>query len=260
MRLHSSSSALIFVIGLAFCQTEPTRPCTGQKLAYSLGKTEIRIGTEDCLGSDLFLINLHDDENTGVEAGLQLIREEGGHLVQLQHDGSRLISFFLEGTDFKFDPNRMFTDQGARLTLEKYGPCTDEALQTVRKFATAVLSICRFDEISLAVTLHNNDDQGYSAASYSKGGVYANDALKVHLEPDADPDDFFFLTDGRLYELLRDRHFNVVLQDNEHVTDDGSLSVLAGRRGIPYINVESEKGHLQQQLKMLREVYAIYGN
>ena len=49
---------------------------------------------------------------------------------------------------------------------------------------------------------------------------------------------------------------NVVLQDNDKVTDDGSLSVLAGRAGIPYINVEAEDGHLQQQVEMIKTVYS----
>ena len=244
----------------ACCHSAPPRQLSGEEFVCSIGATQVRVRVQKRTGADLVFINLHDDENTSVEAGQWLIGQRGGRLVQLKHEGSRLISFVSEGTSFKFDPNRMFTDQGARRSLETHGPFSVKALKDVRQFAASVLSICRFDELSLVVTLHNNSNQGYSAASYTKGAVYEIDALKVYLDRNADPDDFFFVTDLGLFEFFRGRGFNVVLQDNENVTDDGSLSVLAGRRGIPYINVEAEEGHLQQQLEMLREVYAFYGN
>ena len=208
----------------------------------------------------MVLINLHDDENTGVEAAQQLLRQNGGRLIQLRHDGTRLISFQLEGTTYTFDPNRMFTDLGARLTLEKYGPYSEKALMAVRTFSNEVLDICDFDHLSLVVTLHNNSDQGYSLESYAPGAIYESDAREIHHESGTDVDDFFFVTDAELFESLRKKRLNVVLQDNDNVTDDGSLSVLAGKRGIPYINAEAQEGHLQQQLKMLRSIYAIYGN
>jgi hypothetical protein len=226
----------------------------------SIGATRVRVLVDECPGSDLVLINLHDDENTSVDAGHRLIQEKGGRLVQIRHDGSRLISFNSDATLFKFDPNRMFTDKGARDSLEKHGSFSERAFQDVRQFADEVLSICRFNELALVVTLHNNGNQGYSAESYVEGAVYEADALKVHLEPTADADDFFFVTELRLFNIFRNKGFSVVLQDNDNVTDDGSLSVLAGWRGIPYINIEAQEGHLQPQLEMLREVYATYGN
>jgi hypothetical protein len=264
MRIRSErwllSTWLILLCTLAACHSAPPRQLSREEFVCSIGATQVRVQVQEWTGSDLVFINLHDDENTSVEAGQLIIGQRGGRLVQLQHDGSRLISFVSEGTSFKFDPNRMFTDQGARRTLEKHGPFSEKALKDVRQFAASVLSICRFDELSLVATLHNNGDQGYSAVNYTKGAIYATDALKVYLDRDADPDDFFFVTDLGLFEFFQGRSFNVVLQDNENVTDDGSLSVLAGRRGIPYINVEAEEKHLQQQLEMLREVYAFYGN
>ena len=160
----------------------------------------------------------------------------------------------------KFDPNRMFTDQGAKLTLEKHASFSERAFREVRRFAAEVLTICRFDELSLVVTIHNNGDQGYSAESYINGAEYETDALKVHLESGLDPDDFFFVTEESLFDYFKAKRFNVVLQHNAEVSDDGSLSVLAGWRGIPYINVEAEHGHLQKHLEILQEVHSFYGN
>ena len=258
--LTLTALALIGTLGVAACQSTTPTPIVAGEVICRIGETQVRVLVEERPGSDLVYINLHDDENTGVEAGQLLIQQIGGRLVQLVHDGSRLISFSSNGQRFKFDPNRMFTDRGAGRTLAKQGSFSEPAFSEVRRFAERVLSICRFDELSLVVTLHNNADQGYSAVSYLKDGDYEADALQVHLEPNTDPDDFFFVTDLALFECFRNRHFNVVLQDNENVIDDGSLSVLAGRRGIPYVNIEAEEGHFQQQLGMLREVYAAYGN
>jgi hypothetical protein len=151
----------------------------------------------------------------------------------------------------------MFTDEGATNTLTALGCSSKAALQSVRRFALDVLALYRFDELALVVTLHNNGEDGYSLESYVDGGIYADDAARTHFEPGTDPDDFFFVTDLTLFELLSDRAFNVVLQDNNRVTDDGSLSVLAGRAGIPYINVEAQEGHLKEQVEMIETVYAV---
>jgi len=241
------------------CSAPPGQP-SREDFPGSIGETQVKIQSLELPGSGLVLINLHDDENTGVEAAQRLLGQKGGRLVQLKHDGTRLISFNLEGRTFKFDPNRMFTDQGARTTLKRHGSFSEKALKAVRAFSEDVLERCNFERLSLVVTLHNNSDQGYSSESYVRGAIYASDAREIYFERSADPDDFFFVTDPELFEALRKKPVNVVLQDNDNVTDDGSLSVLAGRRGIPYINVEAQEGHLEQQVEMLRYVYALYGN
>jgi hypothetical protein len=49
--------------------------------------------------------------------------------------------------------------------------------------------------------------------------------------------------------------YNVVLQNNTTVEDDGSLSVYCGKNRISYINFESESGHFEEQIKMITEIY-----
>jgi len=251
---------MLLSCALASCHSAVPDQLAQEDFLRSIGETQVSIQSQESPGSGLVLINLHDDENTGVEAAQHLLRQKGGRLIQLKHEGTRLISFELEETTFKFDPNRMFTDKGARLTLEKHGSFSEKALKAVRTFSEDVLEICHFDKLSLVVTLHNNSDQGYSLESYVGGALYESDARDIYLESRTDTDDFFFVTDAELSESLRKKRVNVVLQDNDNVTDDGSLSVLAGRRDIPYINVEAQEGHFQQQLEMLKSVYALYGN
>ena len=54
-----------------------------------------------------------------------------------------------------------------------------------------------------------------------------------------------------LYEKFKNLGYNTVLQNNATMTDDGSLSVLAGQQNIPYVNVEAQHGHLEEQVEML---------
>jgi D-alanyl-D-alanine dipeptidase len=84
-----------------------------------------------------------------------------------------------------------------------------------------------------------------------------DDASDVHLVAEQDPDDFFFVTDRMVYNDLKELGFNCVLQNNEKVTDDGSLSVYCGTRNICYVNVEAQHGHLEQQVAMLRALVGV---
>lgn len=202
-------------------------------------------------------LNLHDDEDTSVEAARQVVQAHGGRIVELRYAGGRNIAFGLNGATYTFDPNRIFTDRGARATLQAHGPFSPEALHETRRFAAALLALYRFDAQAAVVTLHNNTDGNYSVLSYLPGGAHAREAQEVHVVDGRDPDDFFFVTDRDLFERLAEKGFNVVLQHNDAATDDGSLSVYAGRRGKPYVNVEAEHGHLHEQVEMVRALYAL---
>ncbi len=52
-------------------------------------------------------------------------------------------------------------------------------------------------------------------------------------------------------ELLKEQEINAVLQ-SKSAKDDGSLSVYADKKNIPYINVEAEHGHVEEQARMLK--------
>ncbi len=226
---------------------------------YRLGDTLIESVLYRARGSDLLLFNLHENESTSVEAALHLIRRRGGEVLALHHSGRREVTFLLSGRAFSFDPNRIFTDSGATATVSPDGAGQSEAVRVVRDFAKEIVSTYSLDSSSAIVTLHNNTDQQYSAESYLPGGQYASDARKVFVNRRRDPDDFFFVTDESFFTRLSQDGFNVVLQNNRFVTDDGSLSVLAARHGIPYINVEAQHGHLKAQEKMLRAIVKLLG-
>lgn len=241
----------LLVLAPLFARCGGPPPLTEHRRTVTLGADSVAVVTHAADRPGPTYINVHDDENTSVEAGLDVIRRRGGRVIELQHADRRNIVFTLDGTTYEFDPNRMFTDVGAETTLRQNGPFSDSAFAVVRRFADELIEAYDLAALSVVVTLHNNKEGDYSAKSYATGGEYEADAADVFIVEDSDPDDFFFVTDRGFFENLKKGGFNVVLQDNDRATDDGSLSVFCGQHGIPYVNVEAQRGHLEAQIRML---------
>ncbi|MGH9339965.1 MAG: hypothetical protein ACRD1R_10365 [Acidobacteriota bacterium] len=255
MRTNTTPLTILLILFLAGCSGE--NRTVSRETTATLGEKRIQILVHEVRTGEPLFFNMHDNENTAVEAALVVIEKRGGRVLELRHSGERMISFDLNETTYTFDPNRIFTDEGARKTLQEQGPFSDQALVAVRKFANQLLDNFGLVEAEMILTVHNNTDGQYSARSYLEGGEYESEAAAVHLQAGSDPDDFFFVTDEELFYFFQERGFNVVLQDNAAMTNDGSLSVFAGHRGIPYINIEAEHGHLDRQLRLLEAVYRL---
>lgn len=251
--------ALLFVLALSAASAwAQDIELEQERYPIHLGGTvvDVVVRSSDKDGGLTYLV-LHDDENTAVAAAADVVARRGGRLVELQHSGERNIRFVLDDAAYAFDPNRMFTPAGADSTLKRNGRSSPAALEVVRAFADSVLAVAGFASTTTVVAVHNNTPDRYAATSYLDGGPYAGDARFVHVAADQDVDDFFYVTTAEFYRSLREGGFNVVLQDNAFVTDDGSLSVLCGRRGIPYVNVEAEHGHFESQVRMLEFLYEL---
>jgi hypothetical protein len=205
----------------------------------------------------IVLLNLHENESTSVRAAQAYLARNPSPdvtLVVLRHDGERNLTFASGGHAYRIDPNRMFSDGGALASIQSLSdgaPRPERATRYARRLAADVLQAAQFDRARYLVALHNNTDARYSAASYLPDSAYAAEADAVHLEPGRDPDDFFFVTERSLFERLVAAGFNAVLQaGGGQATDDGSLSVYAALRGVPYVNVEAQHGHLDAQTEM----------
>lgn len=227
-------------------------------VTYILGETSVTLWVYDN-GPGLTYFAPHDNENTAVGVAMEAVRARGGRMAQLVHTGERNITFRYGNESYVFDPNRMFSDQGIEATLVTQGHTySQEAHNIVRAFASSVLEFLSPSYLGggLLVAMHNNTDGGYSADSYKPGGQFAKEASQVHRSSHWDPDDFFFVTTPRLYELLKSKDVNVVLQ-SEAPTDDGSLSAYCAKHGIPYVNIEAQEGHAAEQASMIA---VLYGN
>ena len=205
--------------------------------------------------SDVLLYNMHDNENTSAMAGRVFGEKYGGSYYELLHTGKRNLSFLFGEDSIHIDPNRIYTDTGVWLQLEKNKVSDTAAFELIAFWRDSLLTSLRISERQLVIALHNNTANNYSFKSYQPGEIYADEAQASKRGSVRDKDDFFFVTDPEQYLRLSKGRYNVVLQSTETLTDDGSLSVYCGQLGIPYINVEAQHGHLPRQIKMLIFAY-----
>ena len=207
------------------------------------------------------MVNVHDDEQESVEAGVAVLEKIGGRLVELIHSGKRRVVFSVDGKEYSFDPNRIFSKAGVRLTVRNENnreeAVPEKVHRTVDQFAAQFIRYFRFDKQRAFIALHNNGEGGLSIHTYEPGGDWAADTDELHVSSTIDPDEFFFVTDKRIYDELKKRDANVILQDNSIKRDDGSLSVFAGRHGIRYINVEAQPDHFDEQIQMIENAVEV---
>lgn len=198
--------------------SEPVFIPVTKTVFYKLGHKNIPVSIASYGNrQSIVYINLHDDETSSVSAARKLLETQGGLLIKIINDGERLVKFRLDGRNYTFDPNRIFSNEGIAGTLEKFGGTNEYAVRTIGAFGTFLFSLIP-DTASCVIALHNNTDGGYSVKSYMQGGGMEKDARDVYYNPKHDPDDFCFTTDSLLFIKMKEFGFNCVLQDNLHAT------------------------------------------
>jgi hypothetical protein len=246
--------AALLVVGASGCATHRTT-----QAMLRLGESTIPVHVYHHGSAQPTMINVHDDENTSVVAGKAVVKASGGRVIELAHSGKRLVSFNLDGTTYRFDPNRIFSDEGIAATLRRQGNYSEAAHAAVKQFTAELIARFQLDVAPALVALHNTTNGGLAIDSYQPNRPHESTAARVHTSPRRSPGDFFYVTDPRFFDYLATRDFNVTLQDNATVPDDGSMSVYFGRKGIPYVNIEADETHLAQQIEMVRAVHDILG-
>jgi len=216
-----------------------------------LSGTDVRVLIFGNDSSEVLLYNMHDNENTSALAGRIISQKYKGEYFELIHNGKRNISFLMGEDSIHIDPNRIYTDTGVWLQLQKNKITDTVAYQLVAAWRDSVLSLLNIKDRSLVIALHNNTEENYSFKSYLPDREYEKEARSFYKGFTPDYDDFFFVTDHSILHALIAGQYNVVLQANETMTDDGSLSVYCAKLGIPYVNVEAQHGHIWRQMYML---------
>ncbi|MDF1563848.1 MAG: hypothetical protein P1V51_12440 [Deltaproteobacteria bacterium] len=255
-RPRRAVTGLLVLLGTLSCGGPPYA-IEETRLPLALGDGTVDLVRFDAEAEGRTFLNLHDDEQTSVEAALDLLAREGGTVFELQHGGERNLRFALAGAEYVFDPNRMFSDGGAMVSLAALGTSTPEAFAAVRAFADEVLEQWDLAGHGTVIALHNNAGESYRIDVYQPGGAHEADAAEVFVGSRQASSEFFFVTDPALFEGLRALDFNVVLQDNAGAPDDGSLSIHCARQGLPYANSEALQGHRPEQLEMLSGLQAV---
>ncbi|MDQ6812560.1 MAG: hypothetical protein M3040_02280, partial [Bacteroidota bacterium] len=191
------------------------------QLTFYNNTTCIKIKGDPAVSSVVF-ISLHNDETTGQQVVSNYVKKNNSAFIQIENNKHRLISFTSLKRKYVFDPNRIFSKKGVRLTLELCSTYSPMAAIKVKKFADLILK--QLSGATTIIAVHNNSHGKYSILSFLKGGNECKNAHRVNKVPKSDPDDFFLTTSTQLFNRLKAKNFNIVLQDNEHISNDGSLS------------------------------------
>jgi hypothetical protein len=225
---------------------------SSEDLKLALGDREIALSQiEGGSGSSgPLLVSLHSNEKTAISAAKELLKSRSGSLYVLENGGERRMPVYSRTKRLTIDPNRIFSEAGVIRDLRMYSIFREDEARQCVQFGQDIIEKIGITKSRTVVALHNNTNGHFSLRSYLPGGSEAKATAMVH-QGDEDEDNFFLVTEKHLFEALRLRGFNVVLQDNKNAPDDGSLSVYCGRHGIPYVNVEAENGDLTNQIRML---------
>lgn len=189
-------------------------------------------------------LHIHGDETTARDVLEAHLRARGGTAFFILSE-ERTVPCL----DGRLDPNRMFSREGAARNLRRLNPGWSEAQ---RERALALLDREREPFLrallpphgGLLFALHNNS-RGYSI----RDEIAASS--RVSLPRHDQPSDFFLCTHPRDFARLADSPYNVVLQEEPLGEEDGSLSRLAARRRIRYVNLECALGSHDRQAAML---------
>ncbi|MCH8010349.1 MAG: hypothetical protein IIA61_00110 [Candidatus Marinimicrobia bacterium] len=223
---------------------------------FFLGEEKVWVDIYERAGADITLLNLHDNENTAVEAALAFIEKHGGRLIELRHGRGREIVVRLDGIMHRFDPNRMFSDVGLRASLEYFHNNTDEVFAIAAAFRDTIADLLGAKNGMVIIAVHNNTPYKMTINDFRPGEWYGEDTREVSINPQRDPDNFFVVTQDDLFAALSLSGHNVALRA-QNPPDRGMLIDYCERLGVLYVTVEAEHGKLVEQEEMLETLWKI---
>jgi hypothetical protein len=189
-------------------------------------------------------LHIHGNETTARDVLMEQVNAHGGTALLIESETRNVP--LLGGA---VDPNRMFSTEGASKSLRTLNPGWSEeqisrGAEALMKDRHKFLKAIEPPAGGRIVALHNNSN-GYSV----EAEVAASD--KTSLPDRQNPREFFLATNPADFEKLAQSPYNVVLQKTIPAEDDGSLSRLAAKLGVRYINLECALGKVERQRELL---------
>lgn len=244
-----------------------------------LGDTKVILEMYKNKPTGYIYAHVHENEVAALEAGLKMLEQYGGSLLTLKHttagEKSRYIYFKHKNTEFRIDPNRIFTND--KVVLKKTihivkgtGKIDTEVLSMVSHLADEIWKI--LNQYDFIVAIHNNVNlptslksrgwfrkeivpESFSILSFAKkndiSSLSSESCSDIYINPKINNSEFFIVTQRQDFDNLMHKRYNVVLQ-NQNPIDDGSLSVFAASKNKRYANSEAKMGRSTEQLEMLK--------
>ena len=189
-------------------------------------------------------ILIHGDENTARDILTKHLETHPG-IAFITESKMRNIPI----DDGQVDPNRIFSRNGAAVSLQKNNPKWNarqmqDALDLIEGQRNHFLDQVLPGHGELLIALHNN------SSDYSVDSEVPISDMRSLKDPD-NPHAFFLCTDPGDFQILSTSAYNVVLQQHVRAPDDGSLSRRAAARLARYVNLEVKLGDAARQQEML---------
>ena len=199
------------------------------------------------------LIRVHGDELSARDCSLRWLQEQGGEYIDIDNP-SREIRFQYQQAWHSVDPNRMFSSEGISASIRELGSEPTQALiQAVQPIAEKISQLLL--PATTVVALHNNLD--FNINYYLPGGECVGSGRQVHQSNKWHPHDFVLVSDASDFDNLANLDVNVVLLNDEVTDHSGSLSEHCMARKQRYFNIETYRGHVNEQFQLLRWVMEI---
>ena len=225
-----------------------------------IGDSVVRVRSHEKKGLPILFVALHDNEDTGIQAAHNTIITYGGRLIELVAINQRWIPFNVGERRVVFDPNWMFSVSGVKRSLRDYRVYSPKACRMVTSFSRRIIEELDVDRFKVVVSLHNNTNGGFSILSYGRKRRYASQVRKLHIRNHSDVDDFFLVTNIKMFRYIKMKNYNVALVKRHVVAGDGSLMGYSVEHGVDYLNIEAQHLHFSKQREMINLVLEYYQN
>ena len=248
---------------LPFCyqlQMAPSQPHYFSNPS-STGKSFFRLGDQLIVlekmapnaSRSYVLVSLHSNESAVIRTTMDFARSHDVFFLRLLNQEQQKISVNLLDTKLSIDPNTIFTTEGLKNNLKLYGGWNRDMAMQLQKFARVLVGEMRREVI---VSVHAKDREQV-ISDFTEGGRYHRQAKDAYQNSQQDGQDFFITTEPELYKKLKEKNYNVVLQNRSWVHDDGSLAVYCDKEKKAYIQIETRPGHDAELQAMLAVVDTI---
>lgn len=263
------------IFSLAYTTSQNTQM---EVKAIKLGDQNVHLKIYTKPGNDVVYAHVHENEVAALEAGLIMLEKYGGKLITLDHSPeggkNRNVTFTYQKTMYKFDPNRIYTDDKSILSasisvIKGKGKVDDTIIALVKNLANEIWAELKTENFILAI--HNNkntpaeyktkwlfwkhiEPESFSIKSYIKSHDLSSDSNQscsdIYINPEVNNSEFFIVTQKDDFDKLVKKRYTVVLQNTKPI-DDGSMSVYASTFDKRYINSEAKMGRVEEQVRML---------
>lgn len=232
----------------------------GSLIPFRVGKSIVYMEKFFKPGLDFTFLHVHTNELTAYFGLKHFINRHGGKgflflgpAHKNVHKRTRRFPFQLNGKEYYLDLNRIFCDDFLRRhfylvgrlygyshnTYAEFDAHEKEIRREIRKLRDFVLYLFLVQEKPAVVVHDNHTPIGWAEAIFR--GYASKTARRAWYKPGSSYRNFFYVTEARDFTFLKQAGYNVMLQDNDRVKDDGSASVAFAKKGKRYVSIEVER-------------------